>query len=110
MANLVLKGVYATKAALDTAELATASAGDCWLVGSKCPYDVYKYSATDTAFKKESGQVGRKTDFDITIDDVSEDIPIAKLYEIPFKAADGKTLKVRKGLHLGEIHLYVPAG
>lgn len=107
MANLVLLGVYTSKAALDAAEL-TPSNGDCYLVGSKCPYDVYKYVTADTAFKKQTEQVGRLTDFDITIDDVTEDIPVSKLYTTPFKADDGKTLKVRKGLHLGEIHLYVP--
>ena len=108
MANFVLKGVYASKSALDTAELATASDGDSYLVGSKSPYDSYTYSASKTAFQKGE-KVGRKEDFDITIDDVTEDIPVSDLYNIPFKGADGKTLKIRKGLHLGEIHFYVPA-
>lgn len=107
MANMVLKGVYETKAALDTAKLETAVNGDSYLVGAKCPYDIYTYSSSKTAFVKGVA-VGRKTDFDISIDDVSEDIPIEKLYTTTFKAADGKNLKVRKGLHLGEIHLYVP--
>lgn len=109
MANMVLKGIYESKAALDTAQLETASSGDSYLVGTKCPYDIYTYTPSKTAFVKGVA-VGRKTDFDISIDDVTEDIPIAKLYDTTFKAADGKNLKVRKGLHLGEIHLYVPAG
>lgn len=107
MANLVIKGVYTSKTALDTAELATASNGDTYIVGSKSPYDLYTYSSTDTAFKKGE-KVGRKGDFDIAIDDVTEDISVDKLYNIPFKGEDGKTLKIRKGLHLGEIHFYVP--
>lgn len=107
MANLVLKGVYATKSALDTAELETAVNGDSYLVGSKTPYDTYTYSSSKTAFQKGE-QVGRMEDFSISIDDVTEDIPVEELYGIPFKGPDGKTLKIRRGLHLGEIHFYVP--
>lgn len=109
MANFVILGVYETKTALDTAELASASNGDTYLVGSKSPYTSYTYSSTKTAFQK-GVEVGRKDDFDISIDDVTEDIPVSKLYNIPFKGDDGKTLKVRKGLHIGEIHFYVPEG
>lgn len=107
MANVVIKGVYTSKTALDTAELATAENGDTYIVGSKIPYDLYTYSSSKTAFQKGKA-VGRLEDFDISIDDVTEDIPVSKLFTTPFKGEDGKTLKVRKGLHLGEIHLYVP--
>ena len=106
MANIVILGVYASKTALDTAEKATASAGDTYLVGSKCPYDLYKFTSGE--FKKGEA-VGTKGTLDITIEDVNEDIPVSSLYNIPFKGSDGKTLKIRKGLHLGEIHFYVPA-
>ena len=47
--------------------------------------------------------------YKIAGEEVTEDIPISKLYTTEFTADDGKTLMVRKGLHLGEIHLYVPA-
>lgn len=106
MANIVIKGVYATKTALDTAEAATAEAGDTYMVGSKCPYDMYKF--VSDAFVKQSDKVGTKGTLSISIDDVNQDIPVAELFDIPFKGSDGKTLKVRKGLHLGEIHFYVP--
>ena len=107
MANLVISGVYASTSALPTGDSAPAN-GTSYLVGSKCPYDVYTYQTSGTKYVK-GVTVGRKTDFDISIDDVTEDIPISKLYALEFKAADEKTLMVRKGLHLGEIHLYVPA-
>ena len=106
MANIVIKGVYATKSALDAAEAATAVAGDTYMVGSKCPYDMYKF--VSSAFVKQSEAVGTKSTLSISIDDVNQDIPVADLYDIPFKGSDGKTLKIRKGLHLGEIHFYVP--
>jgi len=108
MANLVISGVYASTSALPTGDSAPAN-GTSYLVGTKCPYDVYTYQTSGTKYVK-GVQVGRKTDFDITIDDVTEDIPVSKLYTTPFKGEDGKTLKVRKGLHLGEIHLFVPEG
>lgn len=107
MANLVISGVYSASSSLPTGSSAPAN-GTSYLVGTKCPYDVYTYQTSGTKYVKGE-QVGRKTDFAISIDDVTEDIPVAKLYETPFKGEDGKTLKVRKGLHLGEIHLYVPA-
>lgn len=109
MANIVILGVYTTKSALDTAEKASASAGDTYIVGSKIPYDLYTFTSGE--FKKGdtvSNVVGDlKTP--VSIDDVTEDIPINKLYTTQFVAADGKTLMVRKGLHIGEIHLYVPS-
>ena len=110
MANIVIKGVYTTKTALDTAELATANNGDTWIVGSKIPYDLYTYSSSKTAFVKGNTVSDKVGDLKtpVTIDDVTSDIPIAKLYTTAFVGEDGKNLKVRKGLHLGEIHLYVP--
>ena len=107
MANLVISGVYAASSSLPTGTSAPAN-GTSYLVGTKCPYDVYTYQTSGTKYVK-GVQVGRLTDFAVSIDDVTEDIPISKLYTTPFKAGDGKTVKVRKGLHLGEIHLYVPA-
>ena len=106
MANIVIKGVYASKSALDDAEAGTAVAGDIYMVGNKCPYDMYKF--VSNAFVKQSEAVGTKSTLSISIDDVNQDIPVAALFDIPFKGADGKTLKIRKGLHLGEIHFYVP--
>lgn len=111
MANIVIKGVYTTKTALDTAELAEASNGDTFIVGSKIPYDLYTYSSSKTAFvkgDKVSNVVGDLSTA-VTIDDITVNPDVSKLYGISFVGADGKTLKIRKGLHLGEIHFYVPA-
>ena len=110
MANIVILGVYTTKAALDTAEKATANNGDTYIVGSKIPYDLYTYNSTKTEFVKGDKVSNKASDMStpVSIDDVTADIPISKLYTVTFKADDGKNLKVRKGLHLGEIHLYVP--
>lgn len=107
MANFVIKGIYESKAALDTAELETAQSGDTYMVGTKAPYDAYTYTPSKSAFIK-GAQVGRKTDMEITVDDVNQDIPVAKIFEIKFLGEDDKTVMVRKGLHLGEIHFYVP--
>ncbi len=100
MANIVIKGVYATKSALDTAELENATAGDTYIVGSKIPYNLYTYDSTKSAFVKGDAVSNSASDL--------KEIPIADLCNLSFKATDGKTLKIRKGLHLGEIHLYVP--
>ena len=102
MANIVIKGVYTSKGALDTAELATAANGDTYIVGTKIPYDLYTYSSSKTAFEKGNAVSNMAKDLNTQTD-------INDLYSLEFKANDGKTLKVRKGLHLGEIHLYVPA-
>jgi len=111
MANIVILGVYETKSALDTAEKATASNGDTYIVGTKIPYDLYTYSSSKTAFEKGDKVSNKASDMTtpVSIDDVTADIPVNKLFDVPFKGADGKTLKVRKGLHMGEIHFYVPA-
>ena len=111
MANIAILGVYTTKSALDTAEKATANNGDTYIVGSKIPYDLYTYNSTKTEFvkgDKVSNVVGDLTT-PVTIDDITTNPAINKLYGITFVGDDGKNLKVRKGLHLGEIHLYVPA-
>ena len=111
MANIVIKGVYATKAALDTAELAGAANGDTYIVGSKIPYDLYTYSSSKTAFQKgdKVSNVVKDLSTPVTIDDITTNPAVSKLYGISFVGPDGKTLKVRKGLHIGEIHFYVPA-
>lgn len=106
MANFVISGVYASSSALPTGESAPAN-GTNYLVGTKSPYDIYTYQTSGTKYVKGE-KVGRKGDLDISISDVNQDIPVSSLYNIPFKGADGKTLKIRKGLHLGEIHFYVP--
>ena len=110
MANIVIKGVYTTKSALDTAELATAENGDTYIVGSKIPYELYTYSSSKTAFQKGDKVSNQASDMStpVSIDDVTADIPISKLYTLEFKGDDGKLQMVRKGLHLGEIHLYRP--
>ena len=90
MANIVIKGVYATKSALDTAELAAAEAGDTYIVGSKIPYDLY-------TFKSGSFKKGDK------VSNVMEDLttpaeyPIAKMFCITFKDGD-KTYKLRENV------------
>lgn len=96
MANIVIKGVYATKSALDTAELAAAEAGDTYIVGSKIPYDLYTF--TSGAFKK-----GDK------VSNVMEDLttpaeyPIAKMFYITFKDGN-KTYKLRENVGRGKSH------
>ena len=93
MANLVIKGVYTSKTALDTAELATAENGDTYIVGSKSPYDLYTYSSSKTAFQKGEA-VGRKGDLSIGIDDVNQDVAVSKMYGVTWK--DGsKSYKLR---------------
>lgn len=111
MANVVILGVYDSKSALDTAKLASATNGDTYIVGTKIPYDMYTYNSSKSAFVKGNKVSDKASELStpVSIDDVTADIPIAKLYDTPFEGEDGKTLKVRKGLHLGEIHLYVPA-
>ena len=107
MANVVILGVYTTKAALDTAEKESATAGDTYIVGSKIPYDLYTFASGE--FKKGAKVSNSASDLSgVTIDDVNTDTSVEKLYSFPWKGEDGKTLKVRKGLHLGEIHFYVP--
>ena len=109
MANIVILGVYATKTALDTAEKASASAGDTYIVGSKIPYDLYTFTSGE--FKKGNKVSDKASELStpVSIDDVTADIAVSKLYNIPFKGPNGETLKIRKGLHLGEIHFYKPA-
>lgn len=109
MANIVIKGVYDTKTALDTAELATAENGDTYIVGTKVPYNLYTYSSSKTAFQKGDAISNDAGDLSgVEIDDVNVDIPVEKLFGLQFKGADGKTLMVRRTLHLGEIQFYTP--
>ena len=99
MAATVILGVYTTKTALDTAHSTSNTKGDTYIVGSGIPYDLYSWSGS--AFVK-----GDK--ISNVWSDLSQDVPVSDLYSMEFKGSDGKTLKVRKGLHLGEIHFYVP--
>ena len=99
MATAIL-GIYATKSALVTAHASDNTKGDTYMVGSSIPYDLYSWSGT--AFvkgNKISDQSG----------DLTTKIPVDDLGNLSFEGKDGKTLKIRKGLHLGEIHFYVPA-
>ena len=109
MANIAILGVYATKTAL-AAGVDDPSNGDTYIVGSKIPYDLYTYSTSKSDWVKGdtvSNVVGDLST-DVTIDDITVNPVVSKLYGISFVGDDGKTLKVRKGLHLGEIHFYVP--
>ena len=109
MANTVILGVYESKSALDEAELENASDGDTYIVGTKIPYDLYTYSSDSTSFEKGDKVSNDASDLSgVTIDDVNTDTPVEKLFTFPFKGEDGKTVMVRKGLHLGEIHFYRP--
>ena len=104
---MVVKGIYATKAALEEAQLATAEKNDTYMVGSGIPYNLYTYDGTE--FKKGDPISDDASDLKgVEIDDVNTDTPVEKLYTIKFKGDDGKTVMVRKGLHLGEIHFYRP--
>lgn len=99
MANIVILGVYETKSALDTAELAGASAGDTYIVGSKVPYDLYTFASG--AFKK-GDKVGTVETLDISIDDVNQDISVRDMFGITFK--DGaKSYKLRQTTGHGHI-------
>ena len=100
MANVVILGVYSTVSALNSAHSSGNTKGDTYIVGSKIPYDLYSWSGS--AFTK-----GNKVSD--TWSELNKDVPVTDLYSMSFKGENGKTLKVRKGLHLGEIHLYVPA-
>lgn len=103
----VIKGVYETKNALDAAELENAQNGDTYIVGTKIPYNLYSFNGT--AFVKGKAVSDSASDLSgVTIDDVNTDTPVEKLFTFPFKGEDGKTVMVRKGLHLGEIHFYRP--
>lgn len=98
MANIVILGVYATKTALDTAEKSTASNGDTYIVGSKIPYDLYTYSSTKTAFVKGDPVSNVAGDLkSVSIDDVTEDIPMSKLFTLEF-TENGKDYKVREAV------------
>lgn len=106
MANLVILGVYSTKTALDTAELASASNGDTYIVGSKSPYDLYTYSSSKTAFQKGE-KVGRVGDLDISINDVTESIAFSDILGKTIKDSKNRDVKliqaVGKGLELYEL-------
>ena len=108
MANIAILGVYSTKSALDTAQKATASAGDTYIVGSKIPYDLYTFASGEFKKGDKVSNVVGDLSTDVTIDDITVNPVVDKLYGISFVGGDGKTLKVRKGLHLGEIPFYVP--
>lgn len=110
MANIVISGVYASTSALPTGASAPAN-GTTYLVGSKIPYDLYTYQTSGTKYvkgDKVSNVVGDLTT-PVTVDDITVNPAVSKLYGISFVGPNGETLKVRKGLHLGEIHLYKPA-
>ena len=100
MANIVIKGVYTSKSALDTAELENATEGDTYIVGSKIPYDLYTYK-TD-AFKKgdKVSNVVGDLSTPVSIDDVTADISVSKLQEITFKNGS-KSYKIRKTVGRG---------
>ena len=107
MANILILGVYATKTALDTAHASDNTNGDTYIVGSKIPYNLYAWDGSK--FVKGDPVSNDAGDLDVVeIDDVTEDIAVEKLFSIKFKGEDGKTLMIRKGLHLGEIQFYVP--
>lgn len=95
---MVIKGIYATKSALDTAELSGAKKNDSYMVGSGTPYTIYTYDGS--AFKKGEQISNEAKDL--------SDTPVADVFEMKFKGEDGKMVMIRKGLHLGEIHFYRP--
>ena len=94
-----LLGIYETVSALNTAHASDNTKGDTYLVGTKTPY--YMYAWDGSAFKKGETVSDKATE-------ITSDTSVDDLYNMEFKGADGKTLKIRKGLHLGEIHFYVP--
>ena len=99
MAKSIL-GVYETKSALDSAKKASAKEGDTYMVGSGIPYDLYTFTGSDFAKGDKISD---------SAEDLTTSIPVDELYNLSFEGKDGKTLKIRRGLHLGEIHFYVPA-
>ena len=96
MANIVIMGVYATKTALDTAEKASASNGDTYIVGPKIPYALYTYSSSKTAFEKgdKVSNVVSDLSTDVTIDDITVDPAVAKMYSVTWKNG-AKSYKLR---------------
>lgn len=95
---MVIKGIYATKTALEDAKLETAKTGETYMVGKQSPYTLYTFDGT--GFKK-GGMIGEDT-ADL------KDIPVENVYSMSFTGADGKKLKIRKGLRIGEIEFYRP--
>ena len=96
MANIIILGVYASKTALDTAELSTASNGDTYIVGSKIPYDLYTYSSSKTSFVKgdKVSNVVSDLSTDVTISDITVDPAVSDMYNVTWK--DGsKSFKLR---------------
>ena len=100
MANIVIKGVYASKSALDTAELSTAENGDTYIVGSKIPYDLYTFNGT--AFKKgdKVSDVAKDLTTPVTIDDVTEDPAVSNMYSVTWKEG-AKSYKLRETVGRG---------
>lgn len=108
MANTVILGVYDTVNALNTAHASDNTNGDTYLVGTKIPYLLYKWNGSSFVKGNKVSDVVGDLSTPVTVDDVTADIPVEKLYEIEFKGKDDKTLMIRKGLHMGQIQFYVP--
>ena len=95
MADVVIKGVYATKTALDTAHPSGNTNGDTYIVGSKCPYDLYSWSGS--AFTK-GAKCGTIETLTVTLDDVNQDITLANLMTKTLKDAGGNNVKLAQAI------------
>ena len=108
MANIAILGVYSTKTALDTAEKATASNGDTYIVGSKIPYELYTYSSSKSAFEKgdKVSNVASDLSTPISIDDVTEPISLSSLPNMTFKNANNENVKFINAIGKRKMELY----
>ena len=100
MANIVILGVYTSKTALDTAEAATASAGDTYLVGTKIPYDLYTFKSSAFTKGDKVSNVVSDLSTPVTIEDVTEAPTVTEMFGVTWK--DGsKTYKLRQTVGRG---------
>ena len=103
MANIVILGVYTSKTALDTAEAATASAGDTYIVGTKVPYDLYTFKSGAFTKGDKVSNVVSDLSTPVTIEDVTETPTVTEMFGVTWK--DGsKTYKLRQTVGRGRRH------
>lgn len=95
-----IKGLVATYGDLSKYS-AKAKQGDTYLVGDSVPFTLYSYNTSKEGWIK--GDTVSTKAVDLTTRIHVNDLP-----KLVFEAHDGKTLMIRKGIRLGEIHFYTP--
>lgn len=94
---MIIKGIYDSQEALKK-DAAKAKRGNCFAVGKQTPYKIFKYNG------EKFEEVGTLSENGTDIE-----MPIENLFQMRFKAHDGSTLMVRKGIRVGEVQIYTPA-